>query len=42
VQNLFNHPSWGGVSTTINALNFGQVTSARAMRSMTINLRIRF
>ncbi len=42
VQNLFNHPSWRGVSTTINALNFGQVTGVRPMRSMTMNLRIRF
>jgi hypothetical protein len=42
VQNLFNHPNWSGVSTTVNALNFGQVTSVRSMRSMTINLRIRF
>jgi hypothetical protein len=42
VQNLLNHPSWAGVSTTVNALNFGQVTSVRAMRSMTMNLRINF
>jgi hypothetical protein len=42
VQNLLNHPNWGGVSTTINTLNFGQVTSVRAMRSMTMNLRINF
>jgi trimeric autotransporter adhesin len=42
VQNLLNHPNWGGVSTTINALNFGQVTSVRAMRSMTMNLRVNF
>jgi trimeric autotransporter adhesin len=42
VQNLLNHPNWRGVSTTINALNFGQVTSVQAMRSMTMNLRINF
>lgn len=42
VQNLLNHPNWGNVSTTINALNFGQVTSVRAMRAMTMNLRITF
>jgi len=42
VQNLLNHPNWGGVSATINALNFGQVTSVRAMRSMTMNLRVNF
>jgi hypothetical protein len=42
VQNLLNHPNWGNVSTTINALNFGQVTSVRGMRAMTLNLRITF
>ncbi|HSW40437.1 MAG TPA: TonB-dependent receptor, partial [Acidobacteriota bacterium] len=42
VRNVLNHPNWSGVSTTINALNFGQVTGVRSMRSMTINLRIRF
>ncbi len=42
VQNLFNHPNWSGVSTTVNSLNFGQVTGVRPMRSMTIDLRIRF
>jgi len=42
VQNLFNHPNWGGVSTTLNSLNFGQVTSMRGMRSMSMRLNIRF
>jgi hypothetical protein len=42
VQNLMNHANWGNVSTTINALNFGQVTSVRPMRSMSANLRLRF
>jgi trimeric autotransporter adhesin len=42
VQNLLNHPNWSGVSTTVNALNFGRVTGVRAMRSMTFNLRLRF
>ncbi len=42
IQNLLNHPSWASVSTTVNALNFGQVTGVRAMRTMTMNLRIRF
>jgi len=42
VQNLLNHPNWSGVSTAINSLNFGQVTSVRAMRSMSMNLRINF
>ena len=42
VSNLFNHPNWANLSTTINSLNFGQVTSVRPMRTMTINLRLRF
>ncbi|HYK87769.1 MAG TPA: TonB-dependent receptor [Acidobacteriota bacterium] len=42
VSNALNHPNWGGVSTVINALNFGQVTSVRPMRQMTFNLRINF
>ena len=42
VQNILNHPNWSGVSTTVNALNFGQVTGVRGMRSMTFDVRIRF
>ncbi len=42
VQNLFNHPNWSGVNTTVNSNEFGRVTGARGMRSMTANLRIRF
>jgi hypothetical protein len=42
VQNLLNHPNWSSVSTTINSLNFGQVTGVAPMRSMTMNLRVRF
>jgi hypothetical protein len=42
VQNVFNHPNWASASTTINSQNFGQVTSVQAMRSMTMNLRVRF
>ena len=42
VTNLLNHPNWAGVSTAVNNLNFGQVTSVSAMRQMTANLRVRF
>jgi trimeric autotransporter adhesin len=42
VQNLLNHPNWGGVDTNINSLTYGQVLNMRAMRSMTMNLGIRF
>ncbi len=42
VTNALNHPNWGGVSTVVNALNFGQVTSVGSMRQMTFSLRISF
>ncbi len=42
VSNLLNHPNWAGVSTTVGALNFGQVTSVGQMRVMTATLRVRF
>jgi hypothetical protein len=42
VQNLLNHPNWTGVGTTINSLNFGQVTSVGQMRGITMYLRISF
>jgi hypothetical protein len=42
ISNALNHPNWGGVSTVVNALNFGRVTSVGAMRAMVFNLRISF
>jgi hypothetical protein len=42
VTNLLNHPNWAGVSTTVNSLNFGQVTNVSAMRQMIASLRVRF
>lgn len=42
VANVFNHPNYAGVATTVNALNFGRVTGARAMRTMQFNLRLNF
>jgi hypothetical protein len=41
-NNIFNHPNWGGVSTTLNAQNFGWVTSVAAMRSLNAALRFNF
>jgi hypothetical protein len=40
--NLFNHPNYSGVSNTINAQNFGWVTSVGAMRAITLSLRANF
>lgn len=41
-NNLLNTVNYGGVNTTINSPSFGQITSVRAMRSMTFNARVRF
>jgi trimeric autotransporter adhesin len=42
VQNLLNHPNWGGVSTNISSPTYGQITNMRGMRSMTMQLSVRF
>jgi len=42
VNNLLNTVNFGGLNTTINSPSFGQITSVRAMRSMTFNARFRF
>jgi len=41
-SNILNMVQWSGVDTNVNSLTFGQVTSVRPMRSMTLNLRFRF
>jgi len=41
-NNIFNHPNYAGVATTINAQNFGWVTSVAAMRSLNVALRFNF
>ena len=40
--NIFNHPNYTGVATTINAQNFGWVTGVGAMRAITLSLRFNF
>jgi hypothetical protein len=40
--NTFNHPNYSGVATTINAQNFGWVTSVGSMRAVTLSLRMNF
>jgi hypothetical protein len=42
VFNVLNHPNFGSVGTVVNALDFGRVTSVRAMRQMEIDLRLNF
>ena len=41
-SNIFNHPNWGGVASTVNSQNFGWVTSVRSMRAVTLSLRVNF
>jgi trimeric autotransporter adhesin len=42
VSNALNHPNWSGMGTTVNANNYGRVTSVRGMRSMQMSLRMNF
>jgi hypothetical protein len=41
-NNALNTVQYSGVSTSINSSNFGQITSAAAMRSLTYTARVRF
>jgi hypothetical protein len=40
--NLLNQPQWGSVDTNRNSPTFGQITSLRGSRTMTISARFRF
>ena len=42
INNLLNTVNWGTVDTNINSPTFGQITSVRGMRTMTITGRFRF
>ena len=42
VQNLFNHPNFRGLNTTVDSINFGHLTSTAGMRTVQFNLRFRF
>jgi hypothetical protein len=41
-SNTFNHPNWSGIASTINSQNFGWITGVRAMRALTLSLRVNF
>ena len=41
-QNVTNHVSFTRLGTTVNASNYGLATSAAAMRSIDLSLRVRF
>ena len=42
VSNVLNHVNFSGISTSLGTAQFGQVTSAGAMRSMSLTLRFNF
>ncbi|HEX5214655.1 MAG TPA: hypothetical protein VFV98_04290, partial [Vicinamibacterales bacterium] len=42
VNNLLNLVQYSGLDTNANSPTFGQITSVRPMRSMTLNFRVRF
>ncbi len=41
-NNLLNLVNYAGLNTTVNSPSFGQITSVRSMRSVTLNFRVRF
>ncbi len=41
-NNVFNTVQYSGINTTVNSANYGQVTSAAAMRSLQVQARYRF
>jgi len=40
--NLLNTVQWAGVDTNVNSPTFGQVTSVRPMRTITLTARFRY
>jgi hypothetical protein len=42
INNILNEENWAGVNVNLNSSFFGQVTSFRAARSATLQLRFRF
>jgi hypothetical protein len=41
-NNVFNNVQWGSIDSVVNSPTFGQVTSVRSMRSVTISIRAGF
>jgi hypothetical protein len=41
-SNVFNHVNFASISTAVNSLTFGEVTSAGSMRRVTMQARFRF
>ena len=41
-SNVFNHPNFAAIDTTVNSPTFGEVITAGAMRTITMTARFRF
>ncbi len=41
-NNIFNHPNYTGLATTVDAINFGRVTSVGNMRTLSMTMRLMF
>ena len=41
-DNVFNHPNYSGIDTTVNSPTYGEVVSAASMRKMILSLHYRF
>lgn len=41
-ENVLNTPNFSGLSTVVNASDFGRITSVRPMRTLSFQLRVRF
>ena len=41
-NNLLNTVQWSAIDTNLNSPTFGQITSVRPMRSVTLTARVRF
>jgi trimeric autotransporter adhesin len=41
-NNVFNTPNFSGLSTVVNSVTFGRVTSVQSMRTLNFSLRLRF
>ena len=41
-SNLLNTINYGGLDTNVNSPTFGQINSARGMRTIRLNMRFRF
>jgi hypothetical protein len=41
-SNVFNHPNFAAIDTTVNSPTFGEVIGTGAMRTITMTARFRF